>query len=333
MYHLVYDGIFLSASLNLSDLATDIEMATTKFTICDEHQRQSLQKWMTCVFHHQGWVNQNYQIIISLMSLVFAKQPVAAVGGGKCCVLYYKHCYQQRQRPWQLIVGVFKYPSLHENVGSHFFEGGGGSPVEVQSSSDGDMSCATEWRTGNPIVTIATAGTCVGMASIKSPSLTAITFLFFSCASLPFTLSHVVILVAATGNDKNRVTDVLIRPLITSQVIGPNMTQHFSRPWMVLWSITDNVSISDWALQPRVWTLDITVSPHFTQWIPDWPAFDEMGRRWSDLHWGCLHPNQDLPHHLSILLFQHLLTLLHGQCWTCKRDAGCWSLHQTNTLL
>lgn len=48
-----------------------------------------------------------------------------------------------------------------------------GSPVEVQSSSDGIMCCAPtgEWAiTGNPFVAMTTSCTYVGMASTKSLS-------------------------------------------------------------------------------------------------------------------------------------------------------------------
>lgn len=68
----------------------------------------------------------------------------------------------------------------------------------------------SSWWTENPFVAMTTPCTCVGMASTKSLSLTAIFFfsLFPPCKSkesLPFSLSHVMILESGTGYDRNRV--------------------------------------------------------------------------------------------------------------------------------
>lgn len=81
-----------------------------------------------------------------------------------------------------------------------------GSPVEVQASSDGGICCAPtgEWAiTGNPCVAMTTPCTYVEMASTKSLSLTAFFFFLLSKSkeSLPFRLSHVMMLESGTGCD------------------------------------------------------------------------------------------------------------------------------------
>lgn len=74
--------------------------------------------------------------------------------------------------------------------------------MEVQSSSDGNMCCTPAGEEENPFVAMTTPCAYVGMASVKSLSLTAIFFAFLSKGQiLALRLSHAMSL--ESGNNRN----------------------------------------------------------------------------------------------------------------------------------
>lgn len=129
-------------------------------------------------------------------------------------------------RPWKLtsIVNVFKCSLQHTREGTFW-----GSPVEVQSSSDGNMYSAASgeqeiplspWQRHAP----ASEWRQPGPWASREHTL----FPVKSKESFPFSLSHGMILVSGTEHNRNRVFGVLVGPLVERVWPGVFQTTHES---------------------------------------------------------------------------------------------------------